>query len=524
MSRERSTTLLLSPPNSPRMSGEHKKSEYQWQQAPTSSYNDNHSQFVTGATGLLAAVPKHLDNGYGQSMLSEHGLPYTLDLPTSSAPKQICGISSVRHDANADGIVNSTGRLTPNSAATGLEEVQPENRERKSSVSEQDEDDDDEQDTSQMTAAERRAAKRKMKRFRLTHNQTRFLMNEFARKPHPDASHREKLSREIPGLSPRQVQVWFQNRRAKLKRLKTDDGDRLTRTRGLPSEFESKLASQSWPFPTQESSASSRVTSTGYGPVGESGDVRSLSIDTFRRRSEIDYGSIYSGSSGISPAMGASAFSPSRSSADAFSPISTGGNTPLFGLQPQDSPRHWSIPIQGNYGTHGSSINDRLSRSLGDSTGSSLRASNSYGGLGPLGGTPPAPSHRSYSDHGSVILESPQRQRSRTAQNIPYDVGITYGQQSMSHAPMEQYRRASSHLAGPPMSNYAQFQPAQYSTTSSSAYSTPTFQSAFDYTGSERNQVSFGGMPNTFGSSENQDRTGEGENQTQVGVAMPSSY
>lgn len=46
----------------------------------------------------------------------------------------------------------------------------------------------------------------------LTHNQTRFLMSEFARQAHPDAAHRERLSREIPGLSPRQVQVWFQNR------------------------------------------------------------------------------------------------------------------------------------------------------------------------------------------------------------------------------------------------------------------------------------------------------------------------
>lgn len=79
--------------------------------------------------------------------------------------------------------------------------------------------------------ADKRAEKRRMKRFRyvapyhsvsisnatniaarLTHNQTRYLMSEFTRQPHPDAAHRERLSREIPGLSPRQVQVWFQNR------------------------------------------------------------------------------------------------------------------------------------------------------------------------------------------------------------------------------------------------------------------------------------------------------------------------
>lgn len=51
----------------------------------------------------------------------------------------------------------------------------------------------------------------------LTHNQTRFLMSEFTRQAHPDAAHRERLSREIPGLTPRQVQVWFQNRYAPAK-------------------------------------------------------------------------------------------------------------------------------------------------------------------------------------------------------------------------------------------------------------------------------------------------------------------
>lgn len=47
---------------------------------------------------------------------------------------------------------------------------------------------------------------------RLTHSQTRYLMSEFARQAHPDVAQRERLSREIPGLSSRQVQVWFQNR------------------------------------------------------------------------------------------------------------------------------------------------------------------------------------------------------------------------------------------------------------------------------------------------------------------------
>lgn len=92
------------------------------------------------------------------------------------------------------------------------------------------------------TAAEIRAEKRKMKRFRLTHNQTRFLMSEYARQAHPDAAQRERLSREIPGLSPRQVQVWFQNRRAKLKRLTADDQESMLKSRALPLGFDTTQA------------------------------------------------------------------------------------------------------------------------------------------------------------------------------------------------------------------------------------------------------------------------------------------
>ncbi|KAL8751850.1 MAG: hypothetical protein Q9184_005923 [Pyrenodesmia sp. 2 TL-2023] len=94
------------------------------------------------------------------------------------------------------------------------------------------------EDATPNTAAELRTQRRKMKRFRLTHTQTRFLMSEYARQAHPDAAQRERLSREIPGLSPRQVQVWFQNRRAKLKRLTADDQESMLRSRALPVGFD----------------------------------------------------------------------------------------------------------------------------------------------------------------------------------------------------------------------------------------------------------------------------------------------
>lgn len=105
-------------------------------------------------------------------------------------------------------------RLTPPSTNDGTTEEKIEDEGDDIILDEKDEaaDSDANEEEKPMTAAEIRAAKRKMKRFRLTHNQTRFLMSEFARQAHPDAAHRERLSREIPGLSPRQVQVWFQNR------------------------------------------------------------------------------------------------------------------------------------------------------------------------------------------------------------------------------------------------------------------------------------------------------------------------
>ncbi|KAL4932291.1 homeobox domain-containing protein [Aspergillus undulatus] len=101
--------------------------------------------------------------------------------------------------------------------------------------------------------------KKKMKRFRLTHNQTRFLMSEFTRQAHPDAAHRERLSREIPGLTPRQVQVWFQNRRAKLKRLTSNDRERMLKSRALPDDFDTTQVLRT-PFGSRGPSESGLLT------------------------------------------------------------------------------------------------------------------------------------------------------------------------------------------------------------------------------------------------------------------------
>lgn len=142
--------------------------------------------------------------------------------------------SATEESGNASQAVTSGSFVPVGRSASELSTGRTNQGGRVNSPPEEEDDEFDEDDVidgdenSAQTPAERAAARRKMKRFRLvfvcaslrtstyhirlTHQQTRFLMSEFAKQPHPDAAHRERLSREIPGLSSRQVQVWFQNR------------------------------------------------------------------------------------------------------------------------------------------------------------------------------------------------------------------------------------------------------------------------------------------------------------------------
>ncbi|KAI1100729.1 hypothetical protein F4804DRAFT_35000 [Jackrogersella minutella] len=179
--------------------------------------------------------------------------------------------------------------------------------------------------THPQTAAERTAARRKMKRFRLTHQQTRFLMSEFAKQPHPDAAHRERLSREIPGLSPRQVQVWFQNRRAKIKRLTADDRDRMIKMRAVPDDFDNVQALHS-PY-----GAVHGLGGTPIPPPVDFGNssytdhiMRPLMVDTMRRGENDDHMS----PTGLTPAFGGIGFTPSgtMNNSELLSPMSQSSN------------------------------------------------------------------------------------------------------------------------------------------------------------------------------------------------------
>jgi len=338
-----------------------------------------------------------------------------------------------------------------------------------------------------ISAAELRAQKRKMKRFRLTHNQTRFLMSEFTRQAHPDAAHRERLAREIPGLSPRQVQVWFQNRRAKLKRLTSDDRERMMRSRALPEDFDMTQALHS-PFGSTHGLGTPLTSPGSYAPGFPEGNMmRPLSIDTLRRGPMESHIS----PTGISPAFGGFTFTPPQSATDTLSPVSTHEGSPFgFPSAPLDSsprtsnPFSMSISASSAYAAHHSiprlSIHaDRIVRSRAESLSSPLRASMSYtnGNDHNLNGSNDSSNHGDVTSYGD---RAPTRSYSSSV--MPYGIGYSYspvpGFQASSAQRMRSFsnsvpRRIELSTHYTPSRNSSQPQTATFPTYSSSPLITP---------------------------------------------------
>lgn len=213
----------LSPPTSPRnIAYGTTIAETEWQSSSMRAEEHTPPHSDCDMAVLQAEEASNAFDLKRPSIRSHKSFPYILDSKShhSNSASSLQTVDEIEpHDLpvvtfGGSAPTSPISRLTPPSTHDGTTEGKVEDEGDDLILDEKDEgaDSDANDEDRPMTAAEIRAAKRKMKRFRLTHNQTRFLMSEFARQAHPDAAHRERLSREIPGLSPRQVQVWFQNR------------------------------------------------------------------------------------------------------------------------------------------------------------------------------------------------------------------------------------------------------------------------------------------------------------------------
>ncbi|KAF2244252.1 homeobox-domain-containing protein [Trematosphaeria pertusa] len=441
--------IPLSPPSSPRMSAySTTPADNEWQSSDLKSL-DTTSAHSDGDMALLQAEVSAHNFDLKRPLLRTHkSFPYTLDSKhhhsngADSPSRERISMSNIDEvDSSEMPTVTFGGsapaspvsRLTPPSPHDAVngeknepqgDEIITEDMDEKSG-----EDGVKEEEKAPMTAAELRAQKRKMKRFRLTHNQTRFLMSEFARQAHPDAAHRERLAREIPGLSPRQVQVWFQNRRAKLKRLTSDDRERMMRSRALPDDFDMAQALHS-PFGSTHGLGTPLASPGSYQPSFPEGNMmRPLSIDTLRR-GPVDS---HISPTGISPAFGGFTFTPPQSATDTLSPVSNHEGSPFgFPSAPLDTSPRTSNPFSSSvsaspaYAAHHNiprlSLHaDRIARSRAESLSSPLRASmsaytnghdNSFNGSNDSGNHMPYGIGYSYSPVPGFQAASASRMRS----------------------------------------------------------------------------------------------------------------
>lgn len=219
-----------------------------------------------------------------------------------------------------------------------------------------------------------------------------------------------------------------------MKRLTSDDRERMMRSRALPDDFDMTQALHS-PFGNTHGIGTPLTSPGSYTPGFPEGNMmRPLSIDTLRRGPMESHLS----PTGISPAFGGFTFTPPQSATDTLSPVSAGHDASPFGYsssQLEGSPRR-SNPFIGSlsvssspaYAAHHSIPRlqlhaDRVGRSRAESLSSPLRSSMSYtnGSDTSLNASNDSSQHMDNSqmngDHGS--------QRSYSSSMMPYGLGYS---------------------------------------------------------------------------------------------------
>lgn len=230
-------------------------------------------------------------------------------------------------------------------------------------------------------------------------------------------------------------------RRAKLKRLTTDDRERMMRSRALPADFDMTQALHA-PFgatTAQPGVGTPMPSPNGFASLGQTSGLRPLTLDTLRRVPDYEpYAQQqYASPTGISPALGAFGFTPPQSASDTISPTSAASS---YTFQTQGSPRRhpFGLPMgpQAGYSAHHPQmprpfLHERLSRPSGEPAGSPLRTSMSYTGFG-SSSMPPLHSQdkaSSFSGQSPLLQERPQQHRSLTGPtgpaSGPYGLGFT---------------------------------------------------------------------------------------------------
>ncbi|KAG0048125.1 hypothetical protein BGZ83_006894 [Gryganskiella cystojenkinii] len=134
------------------------------------------------------------------------------------APQRRATLTTATPTSHRGAVVNIGGTLYRGNQNLGaVEPYQYSNIGTRQDVEDSDKTDDDGEDDEQVQYPFMPCASQIPRRRRLTVDETEYLLEQFQKVDKPNAKDRLKFAKDL-NLSPRTIQIWFQNRRAKLKK------------------------------------------------------------------------------------------------------------------------------------------------------------------------------------------------------------------------------------------------------------------------------------------------------------------